>query len=52
MLYGELGQIPGEDQLREYVDKLRKQDGKAKILTRRWKELLKKLTPLPVLSRE
>ena len=31
MLYGELGQIPGEDQLREYVDNLRKRDGKAKI---------------------
>jgi hypothetical protein len=49
--YGELGQIPGEHRLRENVDKLRKRDGKAKISTRRWKELLKKLKPLP-LSRE
>jgi hypothetical protein len=50
MLYGELGQIPGQDQLREYVDILRKRDGKPKVTTRRWREVLKKLTPL--LSRE
>ena len=30
-LYGELGQTPGEAQLREYVDTLRKRDGKPKI---------------------
>ena len=51
MGYGEMGQIPGDDQLREYVDNQRKRDGKAKISTRSWKEVLKKLPPLP-LSRE
>ena len=52
MGYGEMGQIPGDDQLREYVDNQRKRDGKAKISTRSsFKEVLKKLPPLP-LSRE
>jgi hypothetical protein len=50
LLYGELGNTPGQDQLREYVDTLRKRDGKPKVGNRRWGEVLKKLTPL--LSRE
>ena len=36
--YGELGQFPGEVQLRKNLDKMRKRDGKPKIGTRRWKE--------------
>ena len=47
-LYGELGHPPGRDQLlREYVEVLRKQDGKnRKVSDRQWARTLKDLRPL------
>jgi hypothetical protein len=47
VVYDELGHTPGQDQLREYVEALRRQDGEnVKVRDRQWDRTLGDLRPL------